>query len=116
VFVAEDDYLIADELRDILEESGAEVVGPAPSVRDALALLASTGPIDSAVLDINLCGEMSYSVADALLARGVPLVFVTGYEGAATPSQYAGVGRCEKPVTMPDIVRALSLRSVEQER
>jgi len=36
--------------------------------------------IDVAVLDVNLNGEMSYPIADALSARGVPFVFVTGYD------------------------------------
>lgn len=36
--------------------------------------------IDAAVLDVNLNGEMSYPIADALAARGVPFVFVTGYD------------------------------------
>lgn len=107
VFVVEDDYLIADELREFLEESGAEVIGPAPTVQDALDLLGRPGAIDGAVLDINLRGEMSYGVADVLLARGVPFVFVTGYESAAIPQQYAGVGRCEKPVGIDAIARAL---------
>ncbi|MFC0410676.1 response regulator [Roseomonas elaeocarpi] len=107
LLVAEDDYLIADEMRELLEESGAEVVGPAPTVRDAMELLAGAGAIDGAVLDVNLRGEMSYGVADALLARGVPFVFVTGYDSGVIPQRYAAVGRCEKPVRIDAVLRAL---------
>ena len=42
--------------------------------------MTETEPIDVAVLDVNLNGEMSYPIADALAARGVPFVFVTGYD------------------------------------
>ena len=38
--------------------------------------------IDAAVLDVNLKGQKSYPVADALAARGVPFVFSTGYNNA----------------------------------
>jgi hypothetical protein len=34
---------------------------------------------DAAMLDVNLNGNKSYPVADALAARGVPFVFSTGY-------------------------------------
>ncbi|MCR0983841.1 response regulator [Roseomonas populi] len=107
VIVVEDDYLIADEMRELLEDSGAEVVGPAPTVQDALNLLGRPGAIDGAVLDVNLRGEPSYGVADALLARGVPFVFVTGYGSGVIPQRYAGGGRCEKPVGIEAITRAL---------
>jgi hypothetical protein len=36
--------------------------------------------IDVTVLDVNLNGQMSYPIADALAARGVPFVFSTGYD------------------------------------
>lgn len=36
--------------------------------------------IDVAVLDVNLNGQLSYPIADALAARGVPFVFSTGYD------------------------------------
>jgi len=32
------------------------------------------------VLDVNLNGQMSYPIADALAARAVPFVFSTGHD------------------------------------
>lgn len=99
LLVVEDDYLIATELRYSLEEAGAVVVGPAGTVRDALAVVEREGArLDGAVLDINLRDERVYPVADALAARGVPFVFTTGYDELAIPSDYARVPRCEKPI------------------
>ncbi|MGU3362955.1 response regulator [Methylobacterium sp. M6A4_1b] len=78
VLVVEDEYFLADELDQALEEAGATVLGPAPSVRAALDLLESGPAPDVATVDVNLGGEMAYPVAEALLARGVPFLFTTG--------------------------------------
>jgi hypothetical protein len=45
--------------------------------------------IDLAILDVNLNGKKSFSVADALVAKGVPFVFSTGYkcDGPLTPTR-----------------------------
>src|SRR5262249_55134475 len=78
VLVVEDEALVAMVVTDALMELGYEVVGPFGRPSDALAAIKS-GPIDAAVLDINLAGTMVYPVADELVARGIPFVFVTGY-------------------------------------
>jgi len=98
ILVVEDEYLLADDLRDTLVEAGAEVLGPVPSVNDAQALIAAEAKIDAAVLDINLRGEMVFPVADALRARGVPFAFATGYDEWALPERFAGSPRVEKPL------------------
>ena len=109
LLVVEDEYLIAASLARGLEGRGAEVVGPAGSVRDALALVeAAGGRLDGAVLDINLRDERVYPVADALVARGVPFIFLTGYDARVIPDAYAGVPRCEKPVSSALLSRVLS--------
>lgn len=107
VLLVEDDYFIVTDLARSLEADGAEVVGPASTVADALTLLADAPWIDAAVLDINLHGEMVFPVADALTARGVPFVFATGYDRDVVPPRYAGIVRCEKPVEPAAIARAL---------
>lgn len=107
LLVVEDDYLVAQEMAQLLRASGAEVAGPVPSVDKALALIEATPQLDGAVLDVNLDGELVYAVADALLSRGVPFLFVTGYDRATIPARYARVGCCEKPVEIPALARAL---------
>lgn len=107
VLVVEDEYFLADRLARDLDAMGAEVIGPAGSVDDALELIAESGRLDGAVVDVNLHGEMSYPVADALAARGVRFVFATGYDQASIAPGYAAVTRCEKPVQASRIVRAL---------
>ena len=108
VLLVEDDYMIADVLREELEGAGAEVLGPAPDVETALRLLAAGKAVDAAVLDVNLGGTMSWPVAEVLFARGVSFVFATGYDAGTIPGHYAGVPCCEKPVELAEIARALS--------
>ena len=79
VLVVEDEVIVAWLLEDMLADLGCAVVGPAANVNQALAMI-DAAAIDVAVLDVNLNGEMSYPIADALAARGVPFVFVTGYD------------------------------------
>ena len=100
VLVVEDEYLIAEDLREQLLSCGAEVLGPVASVNDALALLEDGAAPDLAILDIGLGGEKVYPVADALRVRGIPFVFATGYDAWIIPDGYADVPRTEKPVAL----------------
>ena len=75
--IVEDAVLLALALETGLAEAGAEIVGPAYELAEAMSLL--DGPIDAAVLDANLNGLSVTPVAEALAARGVPFVFATGY-------------------------------------
>ena len=85
VFVAEDEFLLALDLCDILNEAGAVVVGPARSQRDARAQLAAAGAVDVALLDLNLGDESSAAFALELRARGVPVILTTGYDAEDVP-------------------------------
>ena len=64
-------------------------------------------PVDGAVVDLNLRGEMAYPVLDALLERGGPIVLATGYSARTLPTRYADVPRCDKPVDVDWLVKAL---------
>lgn len=96
VLVVEDEMLVAWPLEDILVELGCMVIGPAASVNQALAMIEANA-IDVAVLDVNLNGEMSYPIADALAARGVPFVFVTGYDKDRMLEGYRNCPVLQKP-------------------
>ena len=107
ILVVEDEYIMAQDLRYELEDAGAEVLGPVPSVTGALTLLAREAPPDAAILDVNLGGEMVYPLADILRQRGIPFMFATGYDLRALPPEYATVPRCEKPFIVQDCLKAL---------
>lgn len=107
VLVVEDEYLLANELAMELGDKGAVVLGPVPSVEQALALLEDEAALDGAILDVNLGGQPVFSLADDLIGRGVPLVFTTGYDAAALPLRFAHYPRCEKPINIGRITAAL---------
>jgi CheY-like chemotaxis protein len=61
----------------MLTDLGCESVTAAVTVDQALALI-DEQTFDVAMLDMNLDGNKSHAVADALAAHGVPFVFATG--------------------------------------
>ncbi|GJD30670.1 hypothetical protein PMNALOAF_1920 [Methylobacterium adhaesivum] len=114
VLLVEDDYFIATTMQGQFEDAGAQVLGPVPSVRAALALIAATPDIDAAILDINLQEEMVFSVADALQARGIPFLFATGYDRTVIPQRFAHIRHYEKPVEPAQLIRILERRDTAE--
>lgn len=106
ILIVEDDYHVATSLALNFEVDGAAVVGPVASVKAALAII-EVEHIDGAVLDVNLNGEMVYPVADALRQKGLPFVFVSGYDARSVESRFADVPWFEKPATPMQLVEAL---------
>jgi len=98
ILVVEDEYLLAHDLCAELTGRGATVLGPAATVEQGLELLQQTPELDGAILDVNLRGELVFSLADELIARELPFVFTTGYDLSIIPQRFAHVTRCEKPV------------------
>lgn len=78
ILVVEDEFIVAAMLCDVLEDAGAEPIGPVGRVADGLQIIASEA-IDAAVLDWNLHGESGFTLAEALRARNIPFVIATGY-------------------------------------
>jgi DNA-binding LytR/AlgR family response regulator len=107
ILIVEDEYLVARSLRRLLELSGATVIGPAASVEKALMLANTSDRIDGALLDINLRERSVFPLADVLIARGVPIVFTTGYDTTNVPQSYAHVSILQKPFDPDEIPRAL---------
>lgn len=106
VLIVEDAVLLALELETGLSDAGAEVVGPAYELAEAMALL--DGHIDAAVLDANLNGLSVTPVAEALAARGVPFVFATGYGDTAGPPLGFDAPIIRKPYDVTQVAAAVS--------
>ena len=106
ILIVEDEYVLASDLVEFLEERGAVIVGPVGSVSEALAL-AKREPIDAAVLDVNLREERVYPVADALIERRVPIVFATGYDELLMHRPYIGLPRFQKPIDKASLLQVL---------
>ncbi len=70
---------------------------PISTASEALAA-ARDSQFDAAVLDINLGDGLVYTVAEILSKRGVPFVFVTGYDADSVDSRFTGVPVLQKPI------------------
>jgi CheY-like chemotaxis protein len=109
VLVIEDSLLFAEILCDLLSDQGCEVVGPVGRLAPGLKLVEDGTPVDCAVLDVNLDGEMSFPIAAALAARAVPFVFLTGYDdGKIFPDEFADAKRLGKPLDEDALLLALA--------
>lgn len=106
VLVVDDEFLIAAFLKEVIEETGAIVVGPANSYADALKL-AETETVDAALLDVNLAGKQSYPIATLLRARDVKLAFLTGMGTHALPAEFRDVATLTKPVDIDTLLATL---------
>jgi PAS domain S-box-containing protein len=97
VLVVEDEALVAMMIHEFLTECGHSVIGPISRASEAL-LAAKEGDFDTAILDINLGDGMAYPVAEVLSARGIPFVFVTGYEADTVDDRFRDAPVLQKPI------------------
>jgi CheY-like chemotaxis protein len=105
--VVEDDTIIRLDIEEILRGLGLTAIHGAGSVAAALEALA-TEPIRCAVLDFLLRDENSLAVAEALVARGIPLIFLTAYgEDVVLPAHLRHVRVLSKPFTTAMLADAI---------
>jgi CheY-like chemotaxis protein len=109
VLVVEDEFLLALQLEELLQSLGGTVCGPFNRLPDAVNA-AQRDDFDFAVLDINLNGTMVYPLADDLIARRIPFMFLSGYGLSNLPERFRGMTRLNKPCD-PDTLIA-TLRSL----
>jgi PAS domain S-box-containing protein len=97
ILIVEDEALVAMSLEDQLADLGISVAATCASVPEAMRAIESNRP-QAAILDVNLRGQLVYPVADRLLDRGIPFVFVTGYGRESIDRRYSFIKVLEKPV------------------
>ena len=112
VLLVEDEALVAMMIQETLAEFGFQVVGPVSTASEALAS-ARNSHFDAAVLDINLGDGLVYTVAEILGKRGVPFVFVTGYDADSVDPKFSGVPVLQKPIER-DMLQKIFLLGAEQ--
>ena len=116
VLVVEDTLMVAEVIAETLEMAGVTVIGPVGRVGTALAL-AERETLDGALLDVNLAGENSGPVAEALRARGIPFIFLTGYgDTSALPPAFRHAPHMAKPFQERDLREAMAARFLLQTR
>jgi CheY-like chemotaxis protein len=107
LLLVEDEALVAMLVHDIVSGAGASIVYAAPDVEGAIAMLDSE-PIDGAILDVNLSGEMVDAVADELTARNIPFLFLTGYGRSGIAERFPDATVVNKPFEDAHFLAAVS--------
>jgi two-component sensor histidine kinase/DNA-binding response OmpR family regulator len=97
VLLVEDEALVAMMIQECLAEFGYQVLGPISTASEAAAKVKDS-QFEAAVLDINLGDGAVYPIADVLAARGVPFVFVTGYDADSVESRFRKIPVLQKPI------------------
>ena len=112
LLIVEDEYLVAEMLREAMLDLGAGSVHAVPSVRAALDVLGQHA-ITAAVLDLDLKGETSTAVADALVAAHIPFAFFTGGTQSNLPVEHRSAIVVRKPAIekLLDVVSEMCGRS-----
>ena len=109
ILVVEDEVVIAMDLQALLEDHGAQVVGPAYTLSVALGF--ATGiDISAAVLDLRLGREPISPVARILAARRIPFLFYSG-QAASDPlrAEWPNSIILSKPARSREIIETVAL-------
>lgn len=108
VLIVEDEVIVAFNMECEVQDAGGEIVGPAHTLAEARALL--NEPIDVAILDINICGQSVWPIAQALRDRGIPYVLASANCGDAhaVDPAFTDVPCFDKPVPMARLIAAVA--------
>lgn len=107
VLIVEDNFVVADALRYLIDGYGGSASRIVPSLERAFEALAAA-PVDIAVLDINLNGTSVVPLAEHLQAHGIPFVFLSGYGDAEIlPEHLRRQPRFDKPVQGERLIRTM---------
>jgi two-component SAPR family response regulator len=104
ILVVEDEYLLAADIVDQIEDHNGIAVGPVVNLRDGLAALEAERP-DACIVNIHLGPDVVYELADRLMEQQVPFVFASSETRAAIPDRFKSVPLHSKPI---DMIKAAS--------
>ena len=107
VLVVEDEMLVLIMIEDMLADLGCKSVVSAATIDKALTLI-NAQAFDIALLDMNLNGNDSHPVAEALCARGVPFVYSTGNTGQSSRDGYSDRPVLKKPFKYDELAAILA--------
>jgi CheY-like chemotaxis protein len=107
ILIVEDELLIAMLLESMVGDIGYQVVATVGREKDAVDTIHG-GAVDLAILDVNLGGGRSYGIANALVDRNIPFVFLTGYGEGALEEPYRGRPILRKPFRKDELEQALA--------
>src|SRR5262249_50504148 len=87
VLSVEGDAMVAGLIETILSTAGWSVVRPVATVERALETI-EREQVDAAPLDVRINGHDAFAVADVLMRRRIPFIFVSGFTRKQLPPGY----------------------------
>jgi DNA-binding response OmpR family regulator len=107
ILIVEDERDLALMLDDLVTSFGCTPVGPCNTLAGALKAI-ERDRFDIVLLDVDLCGQSSYPVAEALADRRIPFLYTSGDPDLAIPYRDRGWKLCPKPFTAEQLIAALA--------
>jgi DNA-binding NtrC family response regulator len=107
VLVVEDEFIIALDLSETVEDLGYTLEGPFPDKRSAFLAIEDDMP-DAAILDVCIGDGEVFPLADALAEAGVSLIFHSGHvDEEEVAARYPDAWACAKPCPPDRLIVAL---------
>jgi DNA-binding response OmpR family regulator len=106
ILIIEDEPTIALDIKYVLIDAGAEVIGPANTVSRAVELAATPG-LTAAIVDLRLRHQSADPVVERLLACGVPFLILSGQGVSGATQAWPNVPVLTKPVRAQAIIETL---------
>jgi CheY-like chemotaxis protein len=98
--------VVALDLQRILRDAGYRVVGPAATVAEARRLI-DRGPIDGAIVDLDIDRRTVPAILGLLDDAGIPAVFLSGAALEELPDRHRHGPLLDKPCKGPRLLAAL---------
>ena len=113
ILVVEDELIIAEDIRMMLEDLGYEVIGTVPDYSEAIELMDKNLP-DVVLIDILLAGEKDgITLAETIREKfNLPFIFITSHSDTATVERAKSVhpdGYLVKPFEKKDLYTSIEI-------
>ncbi len=113
ILVVEDELIIAEDIRMMLEDLGYEVIGTVPDYSEAIELIDKNLP-DVVLIDILLAGEKDgITLAETIREKfNLPFIFITSHSDTATVERAKSVhpdGYLVKPFEKRDLYTSIEI-------
>ena len=105
--LVEDEILLVLMIEDMLLEFCCDSVASASTAERAIKLIEGEH-FDAALLDVNLHGQKSDDVADALVAHHIPFIFCTGTSLVEVAPRFQDHPFLRKPFGCEDLVKEVA--------
>jgi len=108
VLVVEDEFIIALDVSETVQDLGYELEGPFEGNEAAIEAIEDEGLPDAAILDVFTSDGEVYPLADRLVEAGVPIVFHSGHvPPEEVKALYPDAIACAKPCPPDKLIGAL---------